>query len=66
MGWSPALVLAICAILLVLLTTGLVAAPLHKTLARDGPTAQLKRRLQRADAIRFSGAALACVAAIFV
>ena len=66
MGWSPALVLAICAILLVLLTTGLVAAPLHKTLARDGPTDQLKRRLRRADAIRFSGAALACVAAIFV
>ena len=35
-GWSLALLVAICAILLVLLTTSLVAAPLHKTLARDG------------------------------
>ena len=66
LGWSPALLVAICAILLVLLTTSLVAAPLHKTLARDGPTPKLKQRLRRADAIRLGGAALACAAAIFV
>ena len=65
-GWSLALLVAICAILLVLLTTSLVAAPLHKTLARDGLTPKLKQRLQRTDAIRFGGAALACAAAIFV
>ena len=66
MGSSPALLVAICAILLVLLTTSLFAAPLHKTLARDGPTPKLKRRLRRADAIRLGGAALACAAAIFI
>lgn len=73
LGWalatmccSPALFVTTGAIVVVWVTTAFVAAPLHHLLSVDGPTPKLIGRLRRSDIIRLIGAAVACVAAIFV
>ena len=63
---SPALFVTAGALLIVGVTTALVAAPLHHLLSVDGPTQKLIRNLRRADTLRLIGAAVACGAALFV
>lgn len=55
---SPALGVALAGTLLTGLTTALVAAPTHGRLGREGPRADLLRRLVRADVVRLVGAVL--------
>ncbi len=73
LGWalatvccSPALIVTTGAVLIVGVTTALVAAPIHHLLSVDGPTQKLIRDLRRADTFRLIGAAVACGAALFV
>lgn len=73
LGWalakvscSPALIVTTGAVLIVGMTTALVAAPIHSRLSAGGPTQKLIRNLRRADTLRLIGAALACGAALFV
>ena len=63
---SSALIVTTGGVLIVGLTTALVAAPMHNRLSTSGPTQRLLRSLQRADTLRLIGAAVACGAAIFV
>jgi hypothetical protein len=73
LGWalatvsgSPALFVTTGALLIVGVTTALVAAPIHQRLSTGGPTQKLIRNLRSADAFRLIGAAVACGAALFV
>ena len=73
LGWalatvccSPALFVTAGAVLIVGVTTALVAAPIHHLLSVDGPTQKLIRDLRLADTLRLIGAAVACGAALFV
>jgi len=73
LGWalatvccSPALIITTGAVVIVGVTTALVAAPIHHLLSVDGPTQKLIRDLRRADTFRLIGAAVACGAALFV
>lgn len=73
LGWalatvccSPALFVTTGALLMVGLTTALIAAPIHHRLSIGGPTQKLLRDLRRADTFRLVGAAVACGAALFV
>jgi len=73
LGWalatvscSQALIVSTGALLIVGLTTALVAAPIHHRLSAGGPTQKLIRDLRRADTFRLIGAAVACIAALFV
>lgn len=63
---SPALIVTTGAILIVWVTTALVAAPIHHRLSIGGPTQKLIRDLRLADTFRLIGAAVACGAALFV
>lgn len=65
-SFSLALIVTTGAVLIVGVTTALVAAPIHRRLSTGGPTQKLIRNLRRADAFRLIGAALACGAALFV
>ena len=73
LGWtlatvrhSPALTVTTAALLIVGMTTALVAAPIHHRLSTGGPTQKLIRNLRRADAFRLIGAVVACGAALLV
>lgn len=73
LGWalatvrcSPALIVNTGALLMVGVTTALIAAPIHHRLSTGRPTQKLLRDLRRADAFRLIGAAVACGAALFV
>ena len=73
LGWalatvccSPALFVTTGAVLIVWVTTALIAAPIHHLLSVDGPTRKLIHHLRRADTLRLIGAAVACGAAIYV
>lgn len=73
LGWalatvrfSPALIVTTGALLIVGMTTALVAAPIHHRLSVGGPNQKLLRNLRRADALRLIGAVVACGAALFV
>ena len=63
---STALTVTTGAVLIVGITTALVAAPIHHRLSTGGPTQKLIRNLRRADIFRLIGAAVACGAALFV
>jgi hypothetical protein len=63
---SQALIVTTGALLIVGVTTALVAAPIHHRLSAGGPTQKLIRDLRRADTFRLIGAAVACGAALFV
>jgi ATP/ADP translocase len=65
-SFSPALIVTTGALLIVWVTTALVAAPIHHRLSTGGPTQKLIRNLRRADTFRLIGAAVACGAAILV
>jgi hypothetical protein len=65
-SFSTALIVTTGAVLIVGVTTALVAAPIHHRLSVGGPTQKLIRNLRRADTFRLIGAAVACVAALFV
>jgi hypothetical protein len=65
-SFSTALIVNTGALLLVGLTTALVAAPIHHRLSTGGPTQKLIRDLRRADIFRLVGAAVACAAALFI
>jgi hypothetical protein len=73
LGWalatiscSTALTVTTGAVLIVGVTTALVAAPIHHRLSTGGPTQKLIHKLRRADTVRLIGAAVACGAALFV
>jgi hypothetical protein len=73
LGWalatvccSLALFVTTGAVLVVGVTTALVAAPIHHLLSVDGRTQKLIRDLRRADTVRLIGAFVACGAALFV
>lgn len=73
LGWalatvscSTALTVTTGAVLIVGVTTALVAAPIHSRLSTGGPTQKLIRNLRRADTVRLIFAAVACGAALFV
>jgi len=73
LGWalatvscSPALIVTTGALLSVGVTTALVAAPIHHRLSAGGPSQKLIRDLRSADNFRMIGAAVACIAALFV
>jgi len=63
---SAALLVTAGALLTVWATTAFAAAPTHYRLSVEGPTPKLLRRLQRIDAIRLIGAAVACGSAVLV
>ena len=65
-SFSPALIVTTGALLIVGITTALVAAPIHDRLSTSGPTQKLIRNLRRADTLRLIGAAVACGAALFI
>jgi hypothetical protein len=65
-SFSPASIVITAALLIVGLTTALVAAPIHHRLSTSGPTQKLIRNLRRADTVRLIGAAVACGAALFL
>jgi hypothetical protein len=65
-SFSTALIVTTGALLIVGVTTALVAAPIHHRLSTGGPTQELIRNLRRADTFRLIGAAVACGAALFV
>jgi len=65
-SFSTALIVTTGALLIVGVTTALVAAPIHHRLSTGGPTQKLIRDLRRADTLRLVGAAVACGAALFV
>lgn len=66
LSWSPALMVTAGAVLIIWLTTALVAAPIHHRLSTGRPTQKLLRDLRRADNFRLIGAAVACGAALFL
>jgi len=66
LSFSPALTVTAGALIIVGVTTALVAAPIHHRLSIGGPTQKLIRDLRRADTFRLIGAAVACGAALFV
>lgn len=61
---GPAVLVALGAQAVVLLTTAAVAAPAHGALGRDGPTPPLLRRLLTADRVRAGAAVVGLVAAL--
>lgn len=65
-SYSLALIVTTGAVLIVGLTTALVAAPIHHRLSIGGPTQKFLRDLRRADTFRLICAAVACGAALFV
>ncbi len=65
-SWSPALIVTTGTVLIVWVTTALVAAPIHHRLSVGGPTQKLICNLRHADTFRLIGAAVACGAALFV
>jgi len=66
LSFSSALIVTTGALLIVGVTTALVAAPIHHHLSVGGPNQELIRNLRRADTFRLIGAAVACGAALFV
>lgn len=66
LSFSAALIVTTGALLIVGLTTALVAAPIHHRLSTGAPTQKLIRNLRRADTFRLIGAAVACGAALFI
>jgi hypothetical protein len=73
LGWalataifSTALIVTAGALIIVGVTTALVAAPIHHQLSVGGPNQELIRNLRRADTFRLIGATVACGAALFV
>ena len=65
-SYSLALIVTTGAVLIVGLTTALVAAPIHHRLSIGGPTQKFLCYLRRADTFRLICAAVACGAALFV
>ena len=61
---GPAVLVALGAQAVVLLTTAAAAAPTHGALGRDGPTPVLLRRLLTADRVRAVAAVAGLVAAL--
>jgi hypothetical protein len=61
---TPGLLLAVAGAAVAALATALVAAPTHGRLGREGPTAGLLARLERADRVRLTAAVVAAAGAL--